>query len=347
MLDNFVTNVGADRLAVPAERGLNFYQVLALASIVEREAVLDDERSLIAGVYQNRINGIAGVTTRLLNADPTVFYAIDTIKLDDLAFDQWQRFSFWSPPGVALADVVVPEALQGFQTYQTAGLIPWPCVHAQPALDRRGARTGHDRGLHLLPRHPRRRWGARVCEDAGRAQRQPQEIRLHLVIRWPEAGDFAPPANGCPARRLGSFGPGGSRGAPRPASGSFHRRGSGRLLRGPRGAHALPDRLQAWGRRGEGGRQLGPVPRRRRRARGPGRLSLHDSGPSRSPRRPAFRGLPRPAGAMARTRGVGGRRPRGRGGGLRVAGGVAAAGRRLRPPWTSFRSRAGWKRTGR
>lgn len=136
MLDNFVTNVGADRLAVPAERGLNFYQVLALASIVEREAVLDDERPVIAGVYQNRIDGIAGVTTRLLNADPTVFYAIDTVKLDDLAFDGWQRYSFWSPPGVALADVVVPEALQGFQTYQTAGLIPWPaCTPSLPSID--------------------------------------------------------------------------------------------------------------------------------------------------------------------------------------------------------------------
>ena len=79
MLDKFAANVGEERMAVPSERGLTFYQVMALASIVEREAVLDDERPLIAGVYQNRIDGIAGVTTRLLNADPTVFYAIDTI----------------------------------------------------------------------------------------------------------------------------------------------------------------------------------------------------------------------------------------------------------------------------
>ena len=50
----------ADRLAVPKARGLNFYQVLTLASIVEREAVLDEERPLIAGVYQNRIDGIPG-----------------------------------------------------------------------------------------------------------------------------------------------------------------------------------------------------------------------------------------------------------------------------------------------
>jgi UPF0755 protein len=136
MLGKFVANVGQERLDVPSDRGLNFYQVMTLASIVEREAVLDDERSLIAGVYQNRIDGIEGVTTHLLNADPTVFYAIDTVALDELPFDDWQRYSFWSPPGVALAEVQVPEALQGFQTYQTPGLIPWPiCTPSLPSID--------------------------------------------------------------------------------------------------------------------------------------------------------------------------------------------------------------------
>jgi UPF0755 protein len=136
MLDKFAANVGQERMDVPGDRGLTFYQVLALASIVEREAVLDDERPLIAGVYQNRIDGIPGVKTRLLNADPTVFYAIDTIELDKLAFDQWRTYSFWNPPGVALAEVNVPEALQGFQTYQTAGLVPWPiCTPSLPSID--------------------------------------------------------------------------------------------------------------------------------------------------------------------------------------------------------------------
>jgi UPF0755 protein len=121
---------------VPGGRGLTFYQVMELASIVEREAVLDDERPLIAGVYQNRIDGIEGVTTHLLNADPTVFYAIDTVALEGLDFDDWQRYSFWKPPGVPLADVALPEALQGFQTYQTPGLIPWPiCTPSLPSID--------------------------------------------------------------------------------------------------------------------------------------------------------------------------------------------------------------------
>jgi UPF0755 protein len=136
MLEQFVVNVGQERLDVPSDRGLTFYQVMALASIVEREAVLDDERPLIAGVYQNRIDGIEGVTTHLLNADPTVFYAIDTVALDELPFANWQEYSFWSPPGVPLADVELPEALQGFQTYQTPGLVPWPiCTPSLPSID--------------------------------------------------------------------------------------------------------------------------------------------------------------------------------------------------------------------
>jgi UPF0755 protein len=109
---------------------------MALASIVEREAVLAEERPLIAGVYQNRIDGIPGVKNKILNADPTVFYAIDTMELDKLAFDDWQRYAFWMPPGVPLAEVVVPEALQGYQTYQSLGLIPGPiATPSLPSID--------------------------------------------------------------------------------------------------------------------------------------------------------------------------------------------------------------------
>jgi UPF0755 protein len=109
---------------------------MTLASIVEREAVLDEERPIIAGVYQNRIDGIEGVKTRLLNADPTVFFAIDTLELAKLPFAEWQRYAFWTPPGVALADVAVPEALQGYQTYQTPGLVPGPiCTPSLPSID--------------------------------------------------------------------------------------------------------------------------------------------------------------------------------------------------------------------
>ena len=129
MLDNFIANVTEAKLNVPQERGLTFYQVLSLASIVEREAVLEDERALIAGVYQNRMDGLPGIKNKILNADPTVIYAVDTMKLAELPFESWKTYTFWTvPEGVALKNVVLSEELLGFQTYTQPGLIPAPIV---------------------------------------------------------------------------------------------------------------------------------------------------------------------------------------------------------------------------
>lgn len=133
MLDGFHDAVGDDKLKVPAERGLSFYQVLALASIVEKEAVLDEERPLIAGVYQNRIDGIPGIKNKILNSDPTVIFANDTVQLNSLEFERWKEYVFWKlPEGVALRDVALPPELLGYQTYTQPGLIPGPI--ATPTL---------------------------------------------------------------------------------------------------------------------------------------------------------------------------------------------------------------------
>ena len=53
------------------ELGLDMKEVLTLASIVEKEAVLPEERPVIAGVFWNRIK--KGMP---LQADPTVYYGI-------------------------------------------------------------------------------------------------------------------------------------------------------------------------------------------------------------------------------------------------------------------------------
>jgi UPF0755 protein len=124
LLDRFAEVVGPERMNVPASRHMTFYQVVTLASIVEHEAAVDEERPIIAGVYQNRLNGLRGVA-RILNADPTVTYATDTMALGEYSTD-WQNYFFWKVPPSPLAKVQVDTNLQGYQTYQVAGLIPGP-----------------------------------------------------------------------------------------------------------------------------------------------------------------------------------------------------------------------------
>jgi UPF0755 protein len=131
MLTTFYERVGADRLDVPASRKLTFYQVLTLASIVEREAVLDEERPLIAGVYQNRIDRKPSVRHGLLQADPTVIYAVDTVNLGKYSPD-WTKYVFWTVPEGSLKDQQLPDSLAGFNTYAVPGLPPHPI--ATPTL---------------------------------------------------------------------------------------------------------------------------------------------------------------------------------------------------------------------
>lgn len=125
LLDNFYTKVGEARMNVSASRGMTFYEIVTLASIVEHEAIVDEERPLIAGVYQNRLSGLHGVA-RILNADPTVTYAKDTMALAKIPIEEWKTYFFWKVPPSPLAAFKVDKELQGYQTYQVAGLIPGP-----------------------------------------------------------------------------------------------------------------------------------------------------------------------------------------------------------------------------
>lgn len=71
LLVHFEEQVTPQMRADAAARGMMLYDVLKVASIVEREAVLDEERPVIASVYLNRLR--EGVK---LEADPTVQYAM-------------------------------------------------------------------------------------------------------------------------------------------------------------------------------------------------------------------------------------------------------------------------------
>lgn len=117
----------AKLIAQARNKKVNFYDALIIASIVEREAKVDKERARIAGVYWNRLDPQVNTETAgLMQADPTVVYASDTMKLADINIKNWPDYLFWDTLGVDLNTVNVSRSLSSFQTYQNPGLPDWP-----------------------------------------------------------------------------------------------------------------------------------------------------------------------------------------------------------------------------
>jgi UPF0755 protein len=121
-------------------KGLTIDEAVIIASIVEREAVIDEERPLIAAVYIKRfLEPDNAQTAGLLNADPTLQYGLVTGELRPeghpllantegsfLPVDEWGTADWWPQLQVGGGDVALEEYLLGFQTYTQAGLPPMP-----------------------------------------------------------------------------------------------------------------------------------------------------------------------------------------------------------------------------
>jgi len=89
MLTEFDNKVQQNHLDVAAKQNnMSLYQMVILASIVEREIRFNRDRPLVASVYWNRLFKPNSETVGLLDADPTVQYARDS---------QAGTTSYWKP----------------------------------------------------------------------------------------------------------------------------------------------------------------------------------------------------------------------------------------------------------
>jgi UPF0755 protein len=121
MVGQFERRFDPARREAAASLGLSVAEAVTLASIVEREAAVPEERPLIAAVYLNRL--AAGMR---LQADPTVQYALAKPGLPTPGTGLWQR-------DLTLKDL---EVASPYNTYQQAGLPPGPiCNPGLAALD--------------------------------------------------------------------------------------------------------------------------------------------------------------------------------------------------------------------
>ncbi|HUG07094.1 MAG TPA: endolytic transglycosylase MltG [Candidatus Limnocylindria bacterium] len=103
LLDTFERKVGATLRTASARRNMPIYDLVKLASIIEREARDRGESATIAGVFTNRLD--IGMK---LDADPTIQYALG----------EWRELS--------LADLRLDSP---YNTYLYAGLPPTPIAN--------------------------------------------------------------------------------------------------------------------------------------------------------------------------------------------------------------------------
>ena len=148
LLENWDDEHG-DIVSQARKKNVDFYDLLTVASIVERETPRDNERRRIAGVYWNRLDPrTSGETAGFLNADPTVIYGADTVALEDRPLSRWTSHVFWDALDQSLGDVTLPPRLASFQTYQNPGLPAWPI--ATPSRASLEAALDPDRKKRLL-----------------------------------------------------------------------------------------------------------------------------------------------------------------------------------------------------
>jgi UPF0755 protein len=118
VLEKFAEVLTPEMKQAFGQHGLTIYQAVTLASIVQREAVHEEEMPLIASVFMNRM--AIGMN---LDSDPTVQYAIGYLP---------DRQSWWKNP-LTSSDLQIDSP---YNTYLYTGLPPTPiCNPGLAALE--------------------------------------------------------------------------------------------------------------------------------------------------------------------------------------------------------------------
>jgi len=112
LLKEYTKFWNGNRLAKAAAVGLNPYEVVTLASIVEEETAMDEEKPTIASVYLNRLH-----KKMPLGADPTIKYALQDFAIRRVLFTHL-------------------EVESPYNTYKNLGLPPGPiCIPSLKSID--------------------------------------------------------------------------------------------------------------------------------------------------------------------------------------------------------------------
>jgi len=120
-----------------SEAGLDVHGVVTLASIVEKEAGVADERPIIAGVFLNRLSDPKFVPKRL-QADPTVIYGCR-------AQPSLGSCAGFDPKKPRITRAMLSDGDNRYNTYRLEGLPPGPIANpGKAALTAVLAATQHD-----------------------------------------------------------------------------------------------------------------------------------------------------------------------------------------------------------
>lgn len=114
MIETMAERFSPELRAAAASHGLNPHQALTLASIVEREAVIPEERPIIAGVFYNRL-----AEGDLIGADPTTQFAV---ALDPASVEEYG----WWKTELTIDDLENPSP---YNTRLVPGLPPGPITN--------------------------------------------------------------------------------------------------------------------------------------------------------------------------------------------------------------------------